>query len=185
MRIISGTARGTKLFTLEGKNTRPTLDRVKESLFNIIKNDICDSVVLDLFSGSGAIGLEFASRGAKKVYLCDNSKDATEIIQKNIEKTHLKDKVCLYNIDFKQMLLRLKDQKVDIIYLDPPYKTKFIYEAIEKILAYNILNQEGIIIAETDEPERLLKEIEILEINIVDQRKYGRAYLFFLKKKQT
>ena len=72
MRIISGTAKGTKLYTLEGLNTRPTLDRVKESIFNIISNYIEDSEVLDLFSGSGAIGLEFASRGAKNVILCDN-----------------------------------------------------------------------------------------------------------------
>ena len=77
MRIISGTAKGTKLYTLEGNNTRPTLDRVKEALFNIINKQICESEVLDLFSGSGAIGLEFASRGAKKVYLCDNSKQAS------------------------------------------------------------------------------------------------------------
>ena len=74
MRIISGTARGTKLYTLEGQATRPTLDRVKESLFNIIQNEIIDSNFLDIFSGSGAIGLEAASRGAKKVILCDKSK---------------------------------------------------------------------------------------------------------------
>ena len=74
MRVISGTARGTKLYSLEGSNTRPTLDRVKESLFNIISNKIMDSKVLDLFAGSGAIGIEFASRGAKEVILCDNYK---------------------------------------------------------------------------------------------------------------
>lgn len=82
MRIISGTAKGTKLYTLEGLETRPTLDRVKEALFNIICKDIPEAIVLDLFSGSGAIGLEFASRGAKKVYLCDKSKEACEIIRK-------------------------------------------------------------------------------------------------------
>ena len=71
MRIISGSARGTKLFTLDGTNTRPTLDRVKESVFNIIQNKIEDAIVLDLFAGSGAIGLEFLSRGAQKVVLCD------------------------------------------------------------------------------------------------------------------
>ena len=87
MRIISGTAKGTKLYTLDGLTTRPTLDRVKESLFNIIYDKIEDSVVLDLFSGSGAIGLEFASRGARKVYLCDKSKEACKIIEKNIEKS--------------------------------------------------------------------------------------------------
>ena len=88
MRIISGKAGKTKLYTLEGKDTRPTLDRVKESLFNIINIYIQDSVFLDLFSGSGAIGLEAISRGAKKAIFCDNSKKAIEIIKKNIEKTH-------------------------------------------------------------------------------------------------
>ena len=86
MRIISGSARGTNLFTLDGLTTRPTLDRVKESLFNIIQNEIPESVFLDLFSGSGAVGLEAASRGAKKTILCDKSKDAIKIINKNIEK---------------------------------------------------------------------------------------------------
>ena len=104
MRIISGTARGTKLYTLEGQATRPTLDRVKESLFNIIQNEIIDSNFLDVFSGSGAIGLEAASRGAKKVILCDKSKDAINIISRNIEKTHLKEKVELYNLDYETLL---------------------------------------------------------------------------------
>ena len=104
MRIISGTARGTKLYTLEGKTTRPTVDRVKESLFNIIQNEIADSTVLDLFSGSGAVGLEFASRGAKTVYLCDKSKEACEIIDKNIEKTHLGNKVKLMNHNTKKIV---------------------------------------------------------------------------------
>ena len=88
MRIISGKARGTKLYTVDGENTRPTLDRVKESLFNMIQSKINDCIFLDLFSGSGAIGLEAASRGAKKVILCDNSKEAIQIIKRNIEKTH-------------------------------------------------------------------------------------------------
>ena len=88
MRIIAGKARGTKLYTLEGEKTRPTLDREKESLFNIIQNEIQDAVFLDLFSGSGAIGLEAVSRGAKKAILCDKSKEACMIIRKNMEKTH-------------------------------------------------------------------------------------------------
>ena len=81
MRIISGKARGTKLYTLEGTNTRPTLDRVKESIFNIIQGNIENATVLDLFAGSGAIGLEMLSRGAKKAVLCDNSKEAEEIVR--------------------------------------------------------------------------------------------------------
>ena len=98
MRIISGTARGTKLYTLEGLNTRPTLDRVRESLFNIIQNEVKESIFLDLFSGSGAVGLEAASRGAKEVIICDKSKEAVQIINKNIEKTHLKDKIKLIKV---------------------------------------------------------------------------------------
>ena len=82
MRIIGGRARGTKLYTLEGTLTRPTLDRVKESIFNIIQNEIPGSIFLDLFSGSGAIGLEAVSRGAQKAILCDKSKEAMKIIKK-------------------------------------------------------------------------------------------------------
>ena len=84
MRIISGTARGTKLFTLDGENTRPTLDRVKEPLFNIINFYLEDSVVLDLFAGSGALGLEALSRGAKMAIFCEKNYDAVKVIQRNI-----------------------------------------------------------------------------------------------------
>lgn len=183
MRIISGKARGTKLYTLDGLETRPTLDRVKESLFSIIQGKIIDSTVLDLFSGSGAVGLEFASRGAKKVFLCDKSKDASEIIKSNIEKTHLNKSVALYNVDFKEALRQLKNEKFDIIYLDPPYKTNFIKEAIEYILYYNCVSKDALIIVETDEEERIMKEIINLQIEIIDKRKYGRAHIIFMQKK--
>ena len=181
MRIISGKARGTKLYTLEGLETRPTLDRVKESLFNIIQADIPESIVLDLFAGSGAIGLEFASRNAKRVYMCDSSKNAIQIIKRNIEKTHLEDKIELLNIDFKAMLLKLENKKFNYIYLDPPYKTDYIKQALEKILQLNMIDKDSLIIAETDELEKVLKEIENLKLEIVDQRKYGRANIIFLK----
>ncbi len=184
MRIISGSARGTKLYTLEGTETRPTLDRVKESMFNIINQKIYDSTVLDIFSGSGAIGLEFASRGAKKVYLCDNSKKAINIIEKNIEKTHLEDCVEVYNKDFKETLINLKNIKFDLIYIDPPYKTDYIKQSIEIILKINCISEEALIIVETDELERILKEIDNLNIEIIDKRKYGRANLIFLRKKR-
>lgn len=183
MRIISGTAKGTKLYTLDGLTTRPTLDRVKESLFNIIYDKIEDSVVLDLFSGSGAIGLEFASRGARKVYLCDKSKEACKIIEKNIEKTHLAEKVELFNTDFLNTIKKLENKKVDIVYLDPPYKTDFIEMAIKELIKTDILEENTIIIAETDEKDRIIKNIEeIKEIQIIDQRKYGRANILFLKR---
>lgn len=181
MRIISGTARGTNLYTLEGNTTRPTLDRVKESLFNIIQNNILDSVFLDLFSGSGAIGLEAASRGARKSILCDKSKDAIKIINKNIEKTHLEKKVELYNLDYEVLLNTKIKEKLDIIYIDPPYNSDFAINAIQIIIEKKLVNEDSIIIIETDDEEKILDKLKNMKVEITDKRKYGRAILIFLK----
>ena len=183
MRVISGTARGTKLYSLEGNNTRPTLDRVKESLFNIIGLTVRDSVVLDLFSGSGAIGIEAASRGAEKVILCDKSKDAINIINKNIEKTRLQQNTKVINSDYKEALKKA-NCKYDIIYIDPPYATNLVKDSVGEILKNEYLNDSGIIIIETDEEERIYKELNEIEekIDIYDKRKYGRVILIFLRK---
>ncbi len=183
MRIIGGKARGTKLYTLEGNNTRPTLDRVRESLFNIIQKEVPDCTFLDLFSGSGAVGLEAISRGAKKAILCDNQKQAVEVIKKNVEKTHLENEAQVYHMSFENLLENEINEKIDIIYIDPPYKTNFVSKAIKLILKKNLIGGDSIIVIETDEEERIKKEIEELSIEIVDQRKYGRAHLIFLKKK--
>lgn len=185
MRIISGKARGTKLYTLDGTATRPTLDRVKESLFNIIKNDIEDSTVLDLFSGSGAIGLEFLSRGAKRAVLCDSSKDAIKIIKQNVQKTHFEEKVEVYNMEFTKLVERLQNQKFDIIYIDPPYATDFIKISLEKIIEYELVNENTKIIVETDDETRILNQIEKMDVEITDKRKYGRATIIFLKYRKT
>ena len=185
MRIISGKARGTKLYTLDGTATRPTLDRVKESLFNIIQNDIEDSTVLDLFSGSGAIGLEFLSRGAKRAVLCDSSKDAIKIIKQNVQKTHFQEKVEVYNMEFTKLVERLQNQKFDIIYIDPPYATDFIKISLEKIIEYELVNENTKIIVETDDETRILNQIEKMDVEITDKRKYGRATIIFLKYRKT
>ena len=185
MRIISGTARGTKLFTLEGLDTRPTLDRVKEPLFNIINFDLEDAVVLDLFAGSGALGLEAISRGAKKVFLCEKNRNAANIVEKNIEKTKFQDQAILIRNDFEKAISFIEqlNEKIDVVFIDPPYKTDLIKKSLEKILDSDILNDDFIIIAETDEPERILKDINILNINVCDTRKYGRVSLIFLNRK--
>ena len=185
MRIISGKARGTKLYTLDGTATRPTLDRVKESLFNIIQNDIEDSTVLDLFSGSGAIGLEFLSRGAKRAVLCDNSKDAIKIIKQNVQKTHFEEIAEIYNMEFTKLVERLQYQKFDIIYIDPPYATDFIKISLEKIIEYKLVNENTKIIVETDDETRILNQIEKMDVEITDKRKYGRATIIFLKYRKT
>lgn len=181
MRIIGGRARGTKLYTLEGISTRPTLDRVKESIFNIIQTDVEGSIFLDLFSGSGAIALEAISRGAEKAILCDKEKTAIDIIKKNIEKTHSENKVELYNMDYEKCLDKIQD-KVDIIYIDPPYKTDFILKALQKIENSKTLKEETKIILETDDEERILREIKDLKFEVIDNRKYGIAHIIFLKR---
>lgn len=183
MRIISGKSRGTKLYTLEGEQTRPTLDRVREALFNIIQNEIVGSVFLDLFAGSGAVGLEAASRGAKEAILCEKNNGAIEIINKNIEKTHLENQVKLYKMSYEKLLESL-NTKVDLVYLDPPYKTDYICEALKIMTKRKVLNKDATIILETDDEQRILKRIANLELEIVDQRKYGRVHLIFLKEKQ-
>lgn len=182
MRIISGRARGTKLYTLEGTETRPTLDRVKESIFNIIQGEIENSDILDLFAGSGAIGIEMLSRGASKAVLCDKSKQAIEIIKKNIEKTHMEKYVELYNLDFEKMLDKLNGNKFDIIYLDPPYNTNYIEKSLNKIIETNLIKREGTIIVETDDELRILEDIKNIKIEIIDKRKYGRVTIIFLKR---
>ena len=182
MRIISGKARGTKLYTLDSNITRPTLDRVKESVFNIIQNNIIESVFVDLFSGSGAIGLEAASRGAKKVILCEKDKNAANIIKKNIEKTHLNENTILYNMNYEKMIEKL-NEKIDIIYIDPPYKTDLAYESLKKMIELELITNDTLIIVETDEEERIIKQMNELEIEIINKRKYGRVYLIFIKRK--
>ena len=183
MRIISGKARGTKLYTLEGTNTRPTLDRIKESLFNIIQNKLVNGTILDLFAGSGALALEALSRGAKKAILCDNNIKAIEIINKNIEKCHFEDRTNVVYKDYKKCIQNL-NEKVDIVFIDPPYRLDISIDAIRKILEHEILKDDSLIILETDDEERELNELDKIEnIEIKDLRRYGRVKLIFLNKK--
>lgn len=182
MRIISGRAKGTKLYTLEGQNTRPTLDRVREALFNILQNEIENSIFLDLFAGSGACGIEAVSRGAKKAILCDKAKPAIEIIQKNMEKTHTKEQIELYQMDYEMVLRTKIKEKLDIIFIDAPYhQTEYVYQAIKLLIEKKLIGEDSIIIIETDQEKRVKEQIENLSVEIMDERKYGRAHLIFLK----
>ncbi len=185
MRIISGTARGTKLYTLEGTNTRPTLDRIKESLFSIIQNKIKNAFVLDLFSGSGALALESLSRGARKAILCDNSKESIEIIKKNITKTHFEDRIQLFCSDYKECLNKIKE-KMNLIFIDPPYQSNLAVEAVDIIINKNIiLEKDGLIILETDDEKREIQQLEkVKNIKICDLRTYGRVKLIFISEEE-
>jgi len=184
MRVISGKSRGKKLVSLEGDNTRPTLDRVKEALFNIIQNNIQDAVILDLFAGSGALGIEALSRGAKEVVFCDKVLEAVKVIKKNIEATNNLEKSTIINKDFNWVLESLDNQnkRIDIVFLDPPYKTNFAIIALQKIIMSDLLTEDGIIVMETDD---ITKENEIVKIKnaeIFDKRKYGSVWLIFIRK---
>ena len=187
MRIISGKHRGTKLYTLEGEATRPTLDRVKEPLFSILNFDLPKAVVLDLFAGSGALGLEAISRGADEVVLCDNSTKAIHIIEQNVDKLQERLKSRILQRDFQVALAVLKQEgkKFDIVFLDPPYKTEFAVQASRLIAQYDLLKEDGIIVIETDQKEDVKTSIRALNIfEIYDERKYGRVKLIFMKQKK-
>lgn len=186
MRVISGIARGTKLNSIDSIDTRPTLDRVKEALFNIIQQKIDNSIVLDLFAGSGAMGIECISRGAQNAYFCEKSHEAVKMIRQNIEKTRFVDKSEILQQDYKKALkaYSVRDIKFDIVFLDPPYKANLAVDAVQDILTLELLKENGIIIIETDEKERELKELEKLQVEVYDLRKYGRVNLIFLNRKE-
>lgn len=149
MRVISGSARGCSLFAPKGVETRPTADSVKESLFNIIAADVVDSRFLDLFAGSGAIGIEALSRGAAACCFVENSREACNLIRKNLDKTRLTSQSRLIAADFITAIdkLRRENEYFDIIFLDPPYKCGFTAQALNSL--GGLLAEDGIIIAET------------------------------------
>lgn len=181
MRIISGSARGLKLATLEGTETRPTLDRVKEPLFSIIQTKIKDAKVLDLFAGSGALGLEALSRGAQNAVFTDISKRAVEVINQNIKKMKFEEKSVVLNQSYEKTLKELasESKEFDLIFLDPPYASGLLENAIQEIISYNLLSKEGIIIVETD-MESELQKVQNIGLHIKDIRKYGRVILLML-----
>lgn len=184
MRVISGTAKGVRLDSLEGNNTRPTLDRVKEALFNILQNDIRDANILDLFSGSGALAIECLSRGAKFAVLSDKSNDAIHVIKKNLEKAKLTEKALIIKNDYIETLQQIKEKnKFDIIFIDPPYEADIAVNAIKNIIELDLLSKDGIIILETDEEQRELEKLKKINVNVYDLRKYGRVKLIFLNRK--
>lgn len=184
MRIISGKARGAKIETIDSLETRPTLDRVRESLFNILQNDIRNSRILDLFAGSGALGIEALSRGAAHCIFCDNNPKAVNIIKQNLIKTNLKDLTIIYKLDYKKCIQKLIAERhnIDIVFIDPPYKADISVPASKAIAESGLINKNGIIIIETDEIDRDKKELsDYTKLKIFDERKYGRANLLFLR----
>lgn len=179
MRIITGIAKGRTIKAPEGENTRPTSDRVKESIFNIISKKIYDSKVLDLFSGTGNLGLESLSRGAKACTFIEKNKDTYKILTYNIENLKFVSNSETYRMDSFDALERLgKDnRKYDIIFLDPPYSMGLVEKAVKSISELGMLGKDGIIISECDEKESIPEKI--LSIKIYRTEKYGRTIIYF------
>ncbi len=178
MKIISGKYKGRNI---EGHNldgTRPTMERVKESLFAIIQNYLDRAVVLDLFSGSGNLGIEALSEGASFAYLVDYNKKASDTIKRNLNTIGIEDAEVI-NLDYKKALNYLKDKKIDLIFLDPPYKTDFIEQSIKLIDQYNILSDEGLIICENDSLDKIVYPDNY---EVVKDRKYGDKWVVILRK---
>ena len=180
VKIISGKYKGRVLDGFDLKGTRPTMDRVKESLFGMIQEKIEDSIVLDLFSGSGNLGIEALSEGAKFAYLVDNNRKAIDIIRKNITKIGIQE-VEIICKDYKNALQYLNDHhdKFDIIFLDPPYQTNDIEKSLELIYDYDLLQQEGIVVCESDSLEKIVYRSVYFECK---NRKYGDKFVVILQK---
>ena len=147
MRVITGKARGVQLKTPEGMQTRPTADRVKEALFSIINFDIPGADVLDLFGGTGQLGIEALSRGAKSAVFVDHSEQACRLIRENLKRTKLEQEGRVIRGDYMDYLSRCRE-KYDIILLDPPYAEVFLENALKRITEIDILRSGGIIVAE-------------------------------------
>lgn len=182
MRIITGFAKGRKLKCPPGKNIRPTSDRVKESLFNILGSKVTDSIFLDLFAGTGNIGIEALSRGARFCYFVDNSTISIKYIKENLSILGLIKNFKIIQKDANEAVEIFKENiiRFDIIYIDPPYYKNLINEILKKISMYKLLNKNGLIVAEHHKNDILFDSYETLKK--IRTQKYGETILSFYKE---
>ena len=180
MRIISGKYKGRVLKGYTLKGTRPTMDRVKESLFATINEYVNNSVCLDLFAGSGALGLEALSMGAREVIFVDKEFIACKTIKSNLEMLDVNTNTTVLNMDYLKALERLYPKKFDLIFLDPPYKTDYFKKALEKIEELKLITDTSLVILESDDINKLTFSDYYIEVKT---KKYGDKYIRILKKK--
>lgn len=182
MRIIAGKYRGLKLETFEADNIRPTLDRAREGIFNKIQFNIPNSKCLDLFGGTGAISIEFISRGAGYVVTVDNNEKSCKLINQNFAK--IDKKANLIKSDYLLACEKLKNNYFDIIFLDPPFATDFGMLAIKKIIECNLLCDDGIIIFEHSSNIKYFDHdfLSNLNLELLDTKKYGAITVDYIAK---
>lgn len=178
MRVITGTARGSKLKTLEGFDIRPTTDVVKEAMFSIIQFDIEGRIVLDLYAGSGQLGIEALSRGAEKAFFVDSSVNSIRVVKDNLEHTHLADKAEVINMP-DTAFLRCTREKFDVALIDPPYERKHIQKVLPRLT--EVMNADGIIVCEHESTCTLPESVG--EFSVVKVYKYGKTHITVYKQK--
>lgn len=179
MRVITGKARGIQLKTPEGMLTRPTSDRVKEALFSIINFDLPGANVLDLFGGTGQLGIEALSRGAESAVFVDAREEACKLIRENLKRTRLEKQGQVIRCDYVEYLKKCREQ-YDIILLDPPYAEIFLENALKQITEIDILRSNGIIVAEHPLGKALPWEFDGYERS--RDYKYGNTLLTLYRK---
>jgi 16S rRNA (guanine966-N2)-methyltransferase len=181
LRVISGCARGHKLKTIKGTATRPTSDKVKESVFNRLAEHIAGSDVLDIFAGSGSLGIEALSRGAASAVFIDKSPECCSVIRDNLAHTKLANHAEVYCIDYIRGIERLHrdGRKFDLIMMDPPYNKNFIQEALKLMISNDIMKDNSIIVTEHSASDTLPERCGRLEA--VDRRKYGDTMITIYK----
>ena len=179
MRVITGKARGIQLKTPQGMLTRPTADRVKEALFSIIRFDVAGARVLDLFGGTGQLGIEALSQGAERAVFVDAREDACALIRENLKRTRLSEQGSVVRCDYLDYLNRCREQ-FDIIFLDPPYAEVFLETALKRITEIDILRSGGIIVTERPLGKELLAKFPGYSRS--KDYKYGKTLLAIYRK---
>ena len=180
MRIIAGTARGRKIEAPAGEHTRPTLDRVRENLFNILQHRTRDSRVLDLFAGSGALSIEALSRGASHAVLVDSDRNASRVQRKNLEQLGMADRAEVFLCDWRKAAAELaaRGSQFDLIFLDPPYRMTDLREAFAALV--QLTAEDGLIILEH---EAKTEPVTGDQFEMTDQRRWGYCGISFYSKK--
>lgn len=182
MRIISGTNKGKKLYAPEGMTVRPTSDKIKEAIFNILGYIDEDSDVLDLFAGSGNVGIEFLARGARSCIFVDASNKSLGFVKKNLELCNFKDRARVVQSDYEKAIANLgaRGEKFDYIFADPPYDLDCGANIAKKVFEHNILNQGGILIIETDKSEIVIDKLDI-DVLKYKEKIYGRTRISIIE----
>ena len=187
MRIITGTARGTHLYTLQGDATRPTSERTKEALFSMLGDAVRGTRVLDLFAGSGQLGLEALSRGAERAVFVDGSAAAVDIVRRNAEKTHLFSKARVLSSEATAYLRSCGEGPFDLVFLDPPYAAGLLPRCLSLLLSRGLLSPDAVLAVESGSPDAVFEGDTALasQFEIKKQNRYGIAWVTVLTLKEN